>query len=118
MTENLIPEDEDDKFNEGNQHQDSKPQGDDSKGINLNSRQSKDSVQIHSNIDLVDLEEVEEDEKCYSMKEGSILGGVFALSSLALGTGAFSIPIKCTQIGCYRRAILSSLRSSTPASQT
>lgn len=106
MTENLIPEDEDDKFNEGNQHQDSKPQGDDSKGINLNSRQSKDSVQIHSNIDLVDLEEVEEDEKCYSMKEGSILGGVFALSSLALGTGAFSIPIKCTQIGCVWFIIL------------
>ena len=43
--------------------------------------------------------EEEYQEKCYSMQEGSILGGVFALSSLALGTGAFSIPIRCTQLG-------------------
>jgi len=42
-----------------------------------------------------------EEEKTCSMKEGSVQGGVFALSSLALGTGAFSIPIRCTQIGLF-----------------
>ena len=61
-------------------------------------RETKDSVQIHSDPDLLIIDE-EIEEKCYSMKEGSILGGVFALSSLALGTGAFSIPIRCTQLG-------------------
>ena len=34
------------------------------------------------------------------MEEGSIRGGIFSLSSLALGTGAFSLPIRCTQVGC------------------
>lgn len=41
------------------------------------------------------------EEKTCSMSEGSIQGGVFALSSLALGTGAFSIPIRCTQLGLF-----------------
>lgn len=40
-------------------------------------------------------------ESACSMKEGSIQGGVFALSSLALGTGAFSLPVRCAQIGCF-----------------
>ena len=40
------------------------------------------------------------EEKACSMKAGSVQGGVFALSSLALGTGAFSLPIRCTQVGC------------------
>ena len=62
-------------------------------------RETKDSVQIHAAAEIDDVDE-EYKEKCYSMKEGSILGGVFALSSLALGTGAFSIPIRCTQLGC------------------
>ena len=51
-------------------------------------RETKDSVQIHEEPNIADIDE-EYTEKCYSMKEGSILGGVFALSSLALGTGAF-----------------------------
>ena len=62
-------------------------------------RETKVSIQIHESPDIGDVDE-EYKEKCYSMKEGSILGGVFALSSLALGTGAFSIPIRCTQLGC------------------
>jgi hypothetical protein len=63
------------------------------------SRETTDSVQIHSEPEAIVIEDEEYQEKCYSMKEGSILGGVFALSSLALGTGAFSIPIRCTQLG-------------------
>ena len=54
------------------------------------------------NTELIDKkDEIDENyqEKTCSMKEGSILGGVFALSSLALGPGAFSIPIRCTQLG-------------------
>ena len=62
-------------------------------------RETKVSIQIHESPDITDVDE-DYQEKCYSMKEGSILGGVFALSSLALGTGAFSIPIRCTQLGC------------------
>ena len=62
-------------------------------------RETTDSVQIHSEPEAIVIEDEEYQEKCYSMKEGSILGGVFALSSLALGTGAFSIPIRCTQLG-------------------
>ena len=42
-----------------------------------------------------------QEEKSCSMKEGSIQGSVFALSSMALGTGAFSLPIRCTQLGCF-----------------
>jgi amino acid permease len=68
-------------------------------------RETKDSVQIHEEPNIADIDE-EYTEKCYSMKEGSILGGVFALSSLALGTGAFSIPIRCTQLGCVWYIIL------------
>lgn len=71
----------------------------------LNNRETKDSIQIHSNLDDIDIDG-EYEEKCYSMKEGSILGGVFALSSLALGAGAFSIPIRCVQLGCFWYIIL------------
>lgn len=87
---------------EENGLQDLIPQEKNSRITSLNSRETKASVQIHTSPDIADLEEgsEEENEKCYSMKEGSILGGVFALSSLALGTGAFSIPIRCTQLGC------------------
>ena len=66
---------------------------------NNNERETKDSIQIHEIPNISDINE-EYTEKCYSMKEGSILGGVFALSSIALGNGAFSIPIGCTQLGC------------------
>ena len=59
----------------------------------INSRNTKDSIQPGEAP-----KEIYEESTC-SMKEGSIQGGVFALSSLALGTGAFSIPIRCTQIG-------------------
>lgn len=34
------------------------------------------------------------------MEEGSIRGGIFALSSLALGTGCLCLPIRATQFGC------------------
>ena len=62
----------------------------------INSRDTKDSL-----IENDEKEEEEEyHEKTCSMQAGSIQGGVFALSSLALGTGAFSIPIRCTQFGC------------------
>ena len=40
------------------------------------------------------------DETC-SMKEGSIQGSVFSLSSITLGTAGFSLPIRCAQIGCF-----------------
>ena len=65
----------------------------------INSRNTEDStnsLEINENI---------EQEKACSMKEGSIQGGIFALSSLALGTGAFSIPIRCTQLGLFWYAI-------------
>ena len=61
----------------------------------INSRNTKDS--IGSSEQPQDFEE----EKTCSMKEGSIQGGVFALSSLALGTGAFALPIRCTQLGLF-----------------
>ena len=61
----------------------------------INSRNTKDSTE------MVPESEGNYEESTCSMKEGSILGGVFALSSLALGTGAFSIPIRCTQIGLF-----------------
>ena len=63
----------------------------------INSRDTKDTVRF-SEQPPKELEEIEEEKTC-SMKEGSIQGSVFALSSLALGTGAFSIPIRCTQVG-------------------
>ena len=50
------------------------------------------------NEDKLEEEEKFEEKKC-SMKEGSLLGGIFALSSIALGPGAFSLPIRCTQLG-------------------
>ena len=96
MKDDLIQENQED-----NNLQEIIPQEKNSRITSLNSRETKASVQIHTTPNIDDLEEVEEEpEKCYSMKEGSILGGVFALSSLALGTGAFSIPIRCTQLGC------------------
>ena len=84
---------------------------DDEQNIKLENRDTKDSVQIHEAPNIEDLDENYE-EKCYSMKEGSILGGVFALSSLALGTGAFSIPIRCTQLGLFWYIIFIFLGSS------
>ena len=74
------------------------PKEKENQNIIPDSRDTKDSIQIHNAPDISDMEE-DYQEKCYSMQEGSILGGVFALSSLALGTGAFSIPIRCTQLG-------------------
>ena len=54
----------------------------------------------YSRLSPQNIEDNNEEKTC-SMKEGSIQGGIFALSSLALGTGAFSIPIKCTQLGLF-----------------
>ena len=65
----------------------------------INSRETKDTVRFSEQPTKEIEEEGEFEEKTCSMKEGSIQGGVFALSSLALGTGAFSIPIRCTQLG-------------------
>lgn len=64
----------------------------------INSRKTEDSSMRPTELVT---ESEEEEEKTCSMKEGSVQGGVFALSSLALGTGAFSIPIRCTQIGLF-----------------
>ena len=33
------------------------------------------------------------------MKEGSLRGSVFAISAVAIGTGCFSLPIRCAHIG-------------------
>ncbi len=56
---------------------------------------------------LVDEKDQEKfEEKTCSMKEGSVLGGIFAISSLALGPGAFSLPIRCTQLGLIWYMIL------------
>ena len=67
-------------------------------GINrltaINSRNTKDSLKSTEEPE----KEVYEEKTC-SMKEGSIQGGIFALSSLALGTGAFTLPMRCTQLG-------------------
>ena len=51
----------------------------------INSRDTKDSFRPSESPEIEQFEE----EKACSMKEGSIQGGIFALSSLALGVGAF-----------------------------
>ena len=68
----------------------------------INSRDTKDSFRPSESPEIEQFEE----EKTCSMKEGSIQGGIFALSSLALGTGAFSLPIKCTQLGLVWNLLL------------
>ena len=61
------------------------------------SKEARDTVEIRmTNINDDYLEET----GC-SMKEGSVNGGIFGLSSLALGTGAFSIPFYCTKLGLF-----------------
>ena len=74
----------------------------------LNDRKTNDSLPCSLNLkedkeegDLIDEIESDLKESTCSMKEGSIQGSVFTLSSLALGTGAFALPIRCTQIGCF-----------------
>ena len=52
------------------------------------------------NEDKLEEEEKFEEKTC-SFKEGSLLGGIFSLSSIALGPGAFSLPIRCTQLGLF-----------------
>jgi hypothetical protein len=66
----------------------------------INSRDTRDTVGLSGQPP-----DIEEENTC-SMKEGSIQGGVFALSSLALGTGAFSLPIRCTQLGLFWNLII------------
>ena len=92
---------EENLFPDKNENQDEiiKEKPEEKVNIITEGRETTDSVQIHSEPEAIVIEDEEYQEKCYSMKEGSILGGVFALSSLALGTGAFSIPIRCTQLG-------------------
>jgi amino acid permease len=99
--ENILPEDNEDNINQnpkGKEEAFIPKERESNKNTSDDARLTKDSVQIHSTPDISDMEE-DYQEKWYSMKEGSILGGVFALSSLALGTGAFSLPIRCTQLG-------------------
>ena len=107
--ENLIPKDdqEEENLEENNEEKNPEIIPKEKEDINPEEapRMTKDSVQLQEVPDLDDMNE-EYKEKCYSMQEGSILGGVFALSSLALGTGAFSIPIRCTQLGCFWYIIL------------
>ena len=40
------------------------------------------------------------------METGSLRGSIFGLSSIALGTGCFSLPLRCTQIGLINGIIL------------
>lgn len=68
--------------------------------FNLNEVKDDEISKLTSEHDLY------EQEKTCSMKEGSIQGSVFTLSSMALGTGAFSLPIRCTQLGCFWYSIL------------
>lgn len=99
--ENILPEDNEDNINQnpkGKEEAFIPKERESNKNTSDDASLTKDSVQIHSVPDISDMEE-DYQEKWYSMKEGSILGGVFALSSLALGTGAFSLPIRCTQLG-------------------
>ena len=49
--------------------------------------------------------------KCFQryfgkMNQGSLRGSIFALSSIALGTGCLSLPLRCTQIGLINGIIL------------
>ena len=88
---------EDNENNEGEQNTELKQFNDNGKVSLLsaiNSRKTEDSLTTTEQP----IDENYEEKTC-SMKEGSIQGGVFALSSLALGTGAFNIPLRCTQMG-------------------
>jgi len=74
----------------------------------LNDRKANDSLPCPLDLkedkeggELIDELESDFKESTCSMKEGSIQGSVFTLSSLALGTGAFALPIRCIQIGCF-----------------
>jgi len=58
----------------------------------------------------IKIEEVKEDnlnygedyqEKTCTMKEGSIQAGAFSMVGMCVGTGAFSLGLRCTQIGCF-----------------
>ena len=60
-----------------------------------------DEVKEEEIVSLTDREDSTYKEPTCSMKEGSIQGSVFALSSMALGTGAFSLPIRAIQMGCF-----------------
>ncbi len=49
--------------------------------------------------------------KCFQryfgkMNQGSLRGSIFSLSSIALGTGCLSLPLRCTQIGLINGIIL------------
>lgn len=50
---------------------------------------------------LAETQDIIYKEKTCSLKEGSVQGSVFTLSSIAFGIGAFSLPIRCAQIGCF-----------------
>jgi hypothetical protein len=95
----MIEDDEnEEKNNEGNQNaelSDLKIREKESLISAINSRNTKDTMRNSEQPDE------NYQEKTCSMTECSIQGGVFALSSLALGTGAFSIPIRCTQLGLF-----------------
>ena len=58
------------------------------------------NVVINTETKNLEEDNTSEEKNC-SMKEGSILASVFALSSIALGPGAFSLPIRCTQLGLF-----------------
>ena len=81
-----------------------------SKNEEVEMDEEEDQLQNSSSKSEVILKEIKDEEEltmsdykesACSMKEGSIQGGVFALSSLALGTGAFSLPVRCAQVGCF-----------------
>ena len=67
--ENLIQENE-------NQNEIIKENPEEKVNIITEGRETTDSVQIQSEPEAIVIEDEEYQEKCYSMKEGSILGGV------------------------------------------
>ena len=93
MSEEEVVAKEEDEQNQDEGNEESKEILGDIRESDININESKETLGLTGNQDFIE-------EKCCSMKEGSIQGSVFTLSSIALGTGAFSLPIRCTQIGC------------------
>ena len=93
MSEEGVVAKEEEEQNQDDGNEESKEILGDIRESDININESKETLGLTGNQDFIE-------EKCCSMKEGSIQGSVFTLSSIALGTGAFSLPIRCTQIGC------------------
>lgn len=64
-----------------------------------NEEECNDHKKILSPEDIIDQRNYFQ-RTCGKMEEGSERGGIFALSSLALGTGCLSLPTRAAQFGC------------------